>query len=273
MDTMDERTKLFVEAYSEDPSSWGFLFSSVSVASFLLTLSITLVVSPAVNSLVFSSKYHSLGSSKRTFDTYLTSSVHAVTVSGMALYLLAFGMMGTDTLTRVYSKEPLGFAVMQIALGYFLADLLVSLCDPKLRSDKGSLLHHLAGISAVVLGLVTQGKYMCFIVVFFITELSTPFVNLFHVSRHMSDKGSGLHLSASLAMLVSFFLCRVAIIPWRWYVMTRTVLHPASEHIVRYELRITILVHYAILDVLNIYWLYRMLLGGLKLIRNHGKRT
>lgn len=270
-DTM-ERTDAFVKAYRDDPSIWGYFFTPIVAASFVITLLLSLIVSPTISPLL-SSKYRSLGLYKRTFDTLWPSTLHALTVSGMALYLLVTGRMGTDSLTRIYSKEPLGFAIMQIALGYFLADLIVCLSDRRLRSDKGSVAHHLVGISSVCFGLYTQGKYMYFVVMFFITEVSTPFLNLWLTLRFTDNKSSWWYVFASLGLWATFSLCRIFVIPWRWYVAVGSLVHPAASLLVRIELRFMVVAHYVLLDILNCYWFYRLSLGGLKMLRSFGRKS
>ena len=61
------------------------------------------------------------------------STLHAVLVSLTTLYILATGCMGEN---RVFSKCWLGFGVMQLSLGYFVADFLNCLLYSELRKDK-----------------------------------------------------------------------------------------------------------------------------------------
>ena len=86
--------------------------------------------------------------------------------------------MGTNL---VYSKSQLGFTVLQLSLGYFVADFVFCCMDSNLRWDKASMIHHIAVIIGVWLTLYFQGKFMFFVFARFISELSTPVVNTFWV--------------------------------------------------------------------------------------------
>lgn len=253
--------------YRDDSNSWGYFLSPVTAASFVVTLFLSLNLSPRISPLV-TSKYHSLGFTKRTFDTLWPSTLNALILSSVALYLLASGRMGTDSFTRIYSKDPLGFAVMQIALGYFLADLIVSFSDKKLSKNKGMIIHHLVAGTAVCFGLHSQGRFMYFVVMFFISEVSTPFLNLLLALHFTGNKNSRWYVFASVGVWTSFFLCRIAIIPWQWYVAMGSVTHPAVHVLVRIELRFMLVAYHVLLHVLNCYWFYLLSVGGLEMLRN-----
>ena len=183
--------------------------------------------------------------------------------------------MGTDPLTRLYSKEPLGFAVMQITLGYFTADLLVRLSDKMLRGDTAVIIHHLVAATAVVITLYNQGRMMYFLVVFYITELPTPFVNFWRILRLTGNKNSYWRALASFGLWTSFFLCRVAPIPWHWYVALNSIMHPAAavDALVGSGRKCLVVAIYVSLDALTIYWFCRMCIGALKKLRRLGKKA
>ena len=199
---------------------------------------------------------------KRFFDTLLASSLHGAVLCSLTLYLIATGGMGNNP---VYTKSPLGFAVMQIALGYFIADFLVCMCDSHLRRDIGSLVHHLASIIGISLALYYQGRFMFFIVFRFTSEFSTPFVNLFWSLRLLNQKDTKLFYFASVSLLVSFFVCRILPILWIWMLFVRTVLHPASRIVPSLVLVWTVF-NYGMFDVLNVFWFKKMVKGAIKLV-------
>lgn len=198
------------------------------------------------------------------FHTMLSSTVHAIISSSLSVYILWYGLMGTN---RIFSKLPLGFTTMQISLGYFVGDFIVCLCDPKLRSDKGSMAHHLAGIVGLSLGLYHQGIGMFFIVYRLIAELSTPFVNLRSILLDLGFKQRNvLHIFAGMIMLIMFFLCRVIVIPWHWYEILTTVTTEECVLHIPLFLRVWLGVNYLAFDVLNIYWWWRMVRRAFKLL-------
>ena len=261
----------------DNASLWSYFLTPTTAASFLLSLALSLLVSPAVSPLL-TSKYRSLGRDKRTFDTLWASTLHAVAVAAMSLYLLAHGLVGTDPHSRVDSpRVPLAFSILQTSLGYFAADFTVCMSDEKLRVDRGSLLHHLVGLSSLVVVLSTRGGYMYFILLSFLSEFSTPFLNLFYVMRLTSNEASRWFTFASVGMLVSFFLCRIVVMPWHWYAGVTSMLHPTLPSSRLVSIRVfepLLLIHFVVLDVLNIYWFGRMVRGGLKKLkqRQSGKQ-
>ncbi len=254
------------EEYYEDPSSLPYIISPVSLISFVVTLVCPLVLSPLLWPWI-TPMYHSIGSRRSHFNTLLSSTIHAVVVSDLTVYALGFGLLGTN---RVFSKSMLGFTILQVSIGYFVADFVVCLFDPLLRRDLGSMLHHIAAIIAIYLGLLHQGKFMFFIVYRLVAELSTPFVNLRWVYYTLGKKRSKRYIFASFGMMISFFFCRIVVIPWHWYEFLNTITDPASS-IVPLPLRIWTLINFGVFDMLNAYWFSKMVDGAVKLFRTNGK--
>ena len=71
-------------------------------------------------------------------------------------------------------------------------------------------------------------------------------------------------------MSVSFFLCRVVVIPWHNYVLTSAVLGGAAVPLV---LKIYMEVNFVAFDVLNCFWFYKMLKGGYRLFFGKKRNT
>jgi len=258
------------EVFTKDPSSLPYIFTPAFVVSFIVTLLCPFVVCPLLFPVLIP-RYNSLGETKSHFNTLLSSTIHAVIASSLTIYILVFGVLGTN---RVFSKSPLGFTLMQISLGYFVADMFVCLQDPLLRKDIGSMFHHLAGIIGIGLGLYHQGWFAFFIVYRIISELSTPFVNLRWVFYELGPpyKDSFWYYFASFGMVVTFFLCRILVIPWHWYEVLVTITHP-SALIVPLVLRVWICVNYIMFDVLNLYWFGKMIRGLVKVYRSWIKKA
>ena len=258
------------EVFTKDPSSLPYILTPAFIASFTVTLLCPFVICPLLFPVLVPG-YRSLGRRRNHFDTLLSSTLHAVVASSLTCYILMFGSLGTN---RVFSKSSLGFTTLQISLGYFVADFFVCLKDPDLRKDIGSLLHHLAGIIGIGLGLYNQGLYAFFIIFRLISELSTPFVNLRWVFYELGPpyKDSLWYYVVSLGMVVSFFLCRILVLPWLWYQLLTTIVDPSSV-IVPLVLRVWICINYTIFDVLNVYWFGKMIRGAVKVCRNWQKRA
>ena len=234
--------------------AWPFLIS------FVVYLMLTAVISPLLSRYYIAEKYSNLGNKKRLFDTTLSSTTHAVIATSLSLYLILFDGLGT---TPLFSKSQLGFVTMQLSLGHFISDLIICLLDKELRQDKGSLAHHVAGITGIVLGLYNQGKLMFYIVFRLTSEFSTPLVNLFWILTMLKRRDSKLFIFSSLGMLVCFFACRIAPIIWLWRKLIVTLLDPSSV-LVPLPLRIWIVFNYLVFDVLNTYWFGKMVKGAWK---------
>ena len=226
-------------------------------------------MSPVIGRKYIPEKYAKLDKKKGFYNTLLSSTIHALIVSSGTGYLLITGGLGNNP---VYSKSPFGFAVMQISLGYFLADFIVCLLDKNLRQDFGSLAHHVAGIIGIALGLFYQGGFMFFIIFRLLSELSTPLVNLFWILTMLDRRDSPLFAVTSWGMLITFFLCRLAPEYWIWNILLTALFHPASV-IVPLPVRVWIFFNYIAFDILNIFWFWKMLKGAAKQIRKLAKRS
>ena len=136
-------------------------------------------MSPVIGRKYIPEKYAKLDKKKGFYNTLLSSTIHALIVSSGTGYLLITGGLGNNP---VYSKSPFGFAVMQISLGYFLADFIVCLLDKNLRQDFGSLAHHVAGIIGIALhGALLSGKVYVF------HYFSLPFRTVYSISKCLLD--------------------------------------------------------------------------------------
>ncbi|KAL5457005.1 hypothetical protein EMCRGX_G034237 [Ephydatia muelleri] len=182
------------------------------------------------------------------------STIHAVLAVTFSSYSLAFGLLGTY---RVFSKSSLGFVTLQVSLGYFVADLVIILLDPKLRSDKASLMHHIAGIVGLVLSLHFQGKLMYYLIFRLISELSTPFVNMRWVLYEFRITNGILYRAAAYGMMATFFFTRIITMPWFWYDFYYCFMHPGIV-IVPDFFKVWAVCNFSAFDVLNLYWFYKM---------------
>ena len=253
----------------EEPSSWDYIVTPAFLTSLILSIILPKLMVPLFK--MVEPRYKNLPAKQLThFNTLSSSTLHAVISSALAVYLLWSGLMEPN---RVFSKTPLGFTAMQISYGYFIGDFIVSLFDPVLRSDAGSILHHIAGIVSITLGLFYQGKLMFYIVYRLISELSTPFVNLWWYHHQLGYKEGFGYLFASVVMVLSFLLVRIVPIPWHWYSLVQTLQIPQCSVVVPFHWRMYIVGVYILFDVLNVYWFYKMIKGALKLLSSSKKSS
>ena len=220
------------EEWYVEPSSWKFVVTPVSITSFIIAL-----ILPKLSPLacgMFQPRTKTIPAKLYThLHTLLSSTIHAIVVTVLDVYLILSGSLGTN---YIFSKNYLGFASLQFSLGYFVGDFIVCFMDPYLRSDKGSILHHVTGLSSLILSLANQGMFMYSLIFRTISELSTPFVNLRWYHYQLGNKNGFWYKFASLSMLVLFFISRIATIPYQWYVLFVTLMDPQCWVIVKFFL-------------------------------------
>ena len=219
-----------------------------------------LVASPMIADRYIPHVYSKMDKKKSFLISLPGSTLHAIIVSFTTCYMLLTGAMGTNL---VYFKSQLGFTVLQLSLGYFVADFVFCCMDSNLRWDKASMIHHMAVIIGVWLVLYFQGRFMFFVIFPYISELSTPVVNTFWVLVIINRKGSTLFLVTSIAMVVVLFLCRILPIWWFWMNLIAVLMDPAST-IVLWYVRVWTVFTYVAFDVLNNLWFWKMLKGAVK---------
>ena len=248
------------EVYTEDPSSWLYIFCYPLYISCAVSFVIPLFIAPRVFRAYIPDEYAKLGKKQNTLHTLPGSTIHAIVVSLITCYLLITGGMGEN---RVFSKSPLGFIVLEISLGYFVGDFFFCISDSELRKDRGILAHHLFSIIGIFLCLYTQGKLMFFAIILLICELSTPFVNTFAMLSMFNKKESPLFVKVSLTMMAVFFACRIAPMYWLTKVLIVTLSSQECE-IVSIYIRIWTFMTYFTFDLLNLFWFSKMLKGAFK---------
>lgn len=248
--------------------SFDYIATLETFVSAAFTLLCCLVISPQLSLRLV--KAYSTVKRKDHWDTLLTSTIHAL-VSAFLSLLVVFGGYIED---YVLSKSPLGFLTLQISLGYFVGDFFVVVISEHLRRDVGVIGHHLASGAGIFLSLYFEGHMMFFPVYRLIGELSTPFVNLRWILQEtQTPKSSKWFIVAAVGMTVTFFISRIAPIPWHWMVTISTVTDEAS-FVVPFHFRLWLCGSFVVLDLLNLYWMYKIVKGIVKFFRTQSsKRT
>ena len=248
------------DVYQVDPLWLSHIFSLPSFISFLVALVCCYVISPLlVSHLIPKAQLQQLPRKKmQLMYTLLGSTVHAVVVTLFASYVLASGSLSRN---RVFSYSPDGYAVLQITLGYATADFIICILDPYLRTMPSILAHHVGMIAGISMCFYHR-LYMFFVVYRLLSEFSTPFVNMRLFVCEIGDKRSWWYVIASCGMIFSFFLCRILVIPWHTYGLIVSFISTAAN-IPTYLLAYMVL-NFGTFDVLNVYWFYKMVKGGLK---------
>lgn len=176
-------------------------------------------------------------------------------------------ILGADTNNYVFYNTYTGFVAIQIALGYFLGDAVVIFMSKELRSDIGSVLHHIGSIVGMFLDLYYEGAMMFFLCFRLVAEMSTPFVNMRWIFHELGVKKTARrYLVASAGMSVSFFISRIVAAPFFWYKIL-VALADESAEVVPIHLRVWLVLNSALFDFLNIYWFMKIVKGGIKLFK------
>ena len=240
-----------------------------AICSATFTLVLNFWLSPKLFNFLFTkARVDGLGIKKPYLHSILASSVHAIAAVVINAYCLSTRELNAD---RVLSTSYLGTVAMYMSLGYSMADFFTCVVDKHMRRDLGMVAHHLAMICGIGMGL-HYGYYNFFVVYRFLSEFSTPWVNLWWTVHNLRVKGEKLYVFASLAMMATFFACRVAVIPWHNYAL-QVALHNQSSLSIPWYLRVYMLLNFGVFDILNVFWFYKMLKGAYKLFCGKKKRA
>ena len=244
--------KMDTELLVDDPSSIPYVFSPITLFSCLFILFCAFVISPRLTSLL-TPKNKQLGPHKAFINSLLGAGVHHLLVSALAMYALATGMIRN----RAFSKAPLGFVLIQTTLGYFVGDLIVMLCDPVQRREPQVLSHHFVAIVGLTSVLYAQGKVMFVAVTFQVIELSSFLLNIIRALEKLDyRKDSLLYIATGFLMTITFFLTRVATIPWHWYEYLTLI---ATSEVVPMPLKFFTGLTYVFFDSLSLLWFSKIL--------------
>ena len=241
--------------------SFDYVFTLATFVSAAFTLLCYLVLSPLLSRRLVKA-YRTL-KHKDHWNTLLSSTIHALISTVLSLIVILGGYIDD----YVLSESTLGFLTLQISLGYFLGDFLVVMSSESLRRDIGVVCHHLASGVGILLTLYYEGHCLFFAVYRLIGELSTPFVNLRWILQqtHM-PKTSKWYIVAAVGMTGTFFISRIVPIPWHWMVTISTMTDEAS-FVIPFKYRVFMVVSYLVLDLLNLFWMYKIGKGIFKFIR------
>ncbi|XP_035688098.1 TLC domain-containing protein 4-B-like [Branchiostoma floridae] len=188
------------------------------------------------------------------------STFHAAIVGGLGVYMffLYDGLKAED----LWFEMPIFAYASSVAMGYEMADnLLMAMYDP-LRDWK-IVLHHAVGIWGCH-NVIAQPQALYFGTSWTLFELSTPFINMRLILDALGHKRSHLYKVNGVAMLVVFFLCRVATIPMFFglipHIKTGEVYKLGSG------ILINLFVLSPILYMLNIFWFIKICKGAYRVL-------
>jgi uncharacterized protein YqgC (DUF456 family) len=200
---------------------------------------------------------HTFGKKNVYMNTLLASTLHAAVGCTSTVMILAEGDLWKN---RIFGMNSAAVITLHITVGYVLGDTLVCFADPYLRKTYSVFLHHLAMISGILLSLYYE-LFLFFVMYHLISEFSTPFVNWRGFLHEFEGKKTRWYSAAAVGMLISFFLCRVVLIPWHNYILFVTLLSNEAST-VPLVLKAIMVANSLPFDALNCLWFYRMIKGG-----------
>ncbi|XP_022319419.1 TLC domain-containing protein 4-B-like isoform X2 [Crassostrea virginica] len=197
------------------------------------------------------------------FDSRVNSSVHAVVVSSMCVY--AFLYEEELKSNPIWCNSPIVRIECAVVIGYMLADAVVMAIYYKQIGEVFFLFHHAASVYAYYY-VVVYGVMTSFANYRLLAELSTPFVNnRFFFDMLGIKKTDPLGFTNGILMTLSFFVVRIFVLPFYWmkvYEVYGTEAFVNSGHV-----RMVLVVTCVVLDVINLFWFYKMLKGVHKVLK------
>ncbi|CAK8689638.1 unnamed protein product [Clavelina lepadiformis] len=236
----------------------NLLFYVIASKSFFILL--TKVIIPKTCSQYL--KHEKLSENQKSeFALRMSSNFHAILVSCICLYLILFDeTIRTDP---VWGYSELVATNLTITVGFLLADLLVMSSSFEAAGGSWTLcFHHVGSIYAYSLA-IRNGVLLYFANFRLLAEISTPFVNARWCLATLNMKDNKLYFINGVLMAAVFFLCRIAIMPFFYY-MAWQVISTESYQRVSFPIHVSWLGICLMLDVFNCIWFDKMVRGALK---------
>ena len=132
--------------------------------------------------------------------------------------------------------------------------------------------HHL--VLPLVFGpcvVMRDGKGDFFVGALYLVEASNPFVNLRAVLRLLERHRTRLYFINGIAMMVVFFLCRIAIFPFLYGAYATH----AGISVIAVPTAIPMKCNFGCLLLLSMqcYWFVKMMTGMMRILRSHFGRS
>ncbi|XP_041356947.1 TLC domain-containing protein 4-B-like [Gigantopelta aegis] len=241
----------------------------VAAASCVFFLSLYKYVSPTLSSITCEG-YKSLKPEKQIdWNTRVNSTVHSAIVSCMCMYSLMYDNGISED--PIWCNAPMVRTSCAVVVGYMTADLIILSIHYKEIGEIFYIFHHGASMYAYYY-VMTYGVLAYFANYRLIAEFSTPFVNQrWFLDTLGYQKTNPVFVANGIAMTMAFFLSRIAIMPRYWLKVSSVY---GTEPFTRLgHIQLVLVVTCFILDVINIYWFYKMTLGVRRVLTMFNLKT
>ncbi|XP_005095920.1 TLC domain-containing protein 4-B [Aplysia californica] len=210
----------------------------------------------------FCAKYSLLSEQEQVeWNNRVGSTVHSVVIS----FVCAYTMLYDDEIAEepIWWDSPVVRTSCAVVAGYMTSDVIVMSIHYKQIGDVFYVLHHGASIYAYYY-VMTYGVLPYFANYRLVAEFSTPFVNQrWFLTQLGYERTSQVFVTNGVAMAVTFFSARIATMPSYWHRVFRVYNTPAFNRLGYIQL--CLIIPCLVLDVLNIYWFYKICAGAYKI--------
>ena len=168
----------------------------------------------------------------------------------------------------VWFAPPYGKRNIAVCMGFLLADTFLMLLYWKnIGGTVGHVIHHAVAVTAYTLCL--HNGYLTYFANFrLIAELSTSFLNLRWILSAIGEKNSVIYYYNGLTLTATFFLSRIAVIPYFYYLVYVLIQTDSYKMGVGSSVHIVWIAICIILDILNMAWFRKMVRGILQYLHN-----
>ncbi|KAL3477904.1 TLC domain-containing protein [Aspergillus californicus] len=182
---------------------------------FVAYLFIHYVVSPWLSPKLFPDHYPKLNKrTKLNWDVHVVSLVQSTFINIIALWVLFVDdeRRSMTSAERVFGYTGSCALISSLAVGYFVYDLIVSTIYLKMFGI-GMFFHAVCALWVFSFGYRPFLNY--YAPVFILYELSSPFLNIHWFCDKINKTGSSLQWYNGMALLVTFFCCRLIWGTWQ----------------------------------------------------------
>ncbi|ESO88249.1 hypothetical protein LOTGIDRAFT_219318 [Lottia gigantea] len=253
-----------IDTVTFDPS-----YYPAAVVSCMVFLYLYKYTSPNLSS-KFAPKYTSLTEVEQIdWNTRFNSTIHATFVSCMCVYSLIYD----EDISKepIWADSPMVRTSCAIVVGYMTCDILIMTIHYKKIGEAFYFFHHGASMYAYFY-VMTYGVLPYFANFRLMAEFSTPFVNQrWFLDKLKYSKTSKIFMLNGLAMTITFFFVRIAVMPTYWkrvYSVIGTESFKRLGHI-----SLVLVITCFILDSINLFWFYKMCQGVKRVLKIYAKKN
>ncbi|KAJ0979023.1 hypothetical protein J5N97_014497 [Dioscorea zingiberensis] len=188
------------------------------------------------------------------------SSVHAIFIAVMSLYLVFFSDLFSDDLDKgpvTYRSSQLSTFTLGVSVGYFFTDLVMIFWLYPSLGGMEYILHHALSVCAITYAMLSgEGQIYTYMVL--ISEATTPGVNLRWFLDTAGMKRSTAYLVNGVVVFFAWLVARILLFIYLFYHIQAHYKQIEQMHTAGYLL---VFMVPASLAVMNLMWFMKILKG------------